>query len=144
MAIKFTPEELAEMAAFDAEVDADDTITPEEWESSVRRDLKAGGRFWSASDRQKAYYQTHKEQFNRNKRNSTNSLARRYGRFGAMIRAERKRSGKTVPEMAKLYRSSVRTWYAIERGECIIRWESVREVLPGIGPTPPGFPQESR
>lgn len=143
MAIKFTPEDLAEMAAFDAEVDADDTLTQEEWESSVRRDREAGAKVWS-NDTRKAYYQTHKEQYNRNKRISVKSLRRRYGEFGDMIRAERKRSGKTVPELAKHYGSSVRTWYAIERGECIIRWESVREVLPGIGPIPPGFPQESR
>ena len=143
VAIKFTPEELAEMAAFDAQVDADDTMTPEEWDASCERDRAAGARFWSTETR-KAYYRSHKAQYDRNKKASLERLAKRYGRFGAMIRAERKRSGKKVPELAEAYGASVRTWYCIERGHTIIRWEAVRRVLPGIGPRPPDFPKETR
>ena len=143
MAIKFTPEELAEMAAFDAEVDADDTITPEEWDSSMLRDLKAGAKLWNTETR-KAYYLAHKEQFKRNTKNSDMNLAKRYGRFGAMIREERKRLGKTGVEMAKLYHTSTSTWYKIERGQCIIRWDEIRSILPGIGPKPSDFPLETR
>ena len=143
MAIKFTPEELAEMAAYDAEVDADDTLTPEEWESSMRRDLRAGARLWS-TETQKAYYQSHKADYARRKKASLERLAKRYGRFGAIIRAERKRSGKKVPELAKAYGVSIRSWYMIERGEVIIRWEAVRRVLPSIGPRPADFPKEVR
>ncbi len=143
LAIKFTPEELAEMAAYDALVDADDTLTPEEWESSMRRDLKAGAKFWSTETR-KAYYRSHRADFDRRKKASLASLAKRYGKFGGMIRAERKRLGKKVPELAEAYGTSVRSWYMIERGEVVIRWEAVRRVLPGIGPRPADFPKEVR
>lgn len=148
---KFTQEELAELAAFDSEVDADDTLTQEEWEASQKRDWEAsaqkaraaGKRVWN-TDFRRAYYKSHREQYAQHKKNSLRRIAQRYGKFGAMIREERKRLGLSARAAAELCHVSQATWYRIEWGQTIIRWEMVQEVLPGIGPKPPDFPDETK
>lgn len=64
----FTPEELAEIAAADAQIEAEFELTLEE-----RREIDAQNRALKMKDRrkaakQRAYYQKHKEEINRKQR----------------------------------------------------------------------------
>ncbi|MBQ7887313.1 MAG: hypothetical protein IJ313_10525 [Clostridia bacterium] len=64
----FTPEELAELAAFDAEVD-DEPLTQEEIEQSRARDKEAkhaakDKRSQKIAENQRAYYEANREKIN--------------------------------------------------------------------------------
>ena len=68
----FTPEELAELAAFDAEID-DEPLTQEEIEESRRRDKEAkhaakDKRAQKIAEGQRAYYAANKEKIAERKR----------------------------------------------------------------------------
>lgn len=166
---KFTKEELAELAKYDAMIDAEDELTEEEIELSDKRDAQvesyqkrqarnkqylrnrerrlAYSKEYNRKNKDRvkawkaAYYQTHKADFKRRRKvcEARNSVV--YSGFGAMIRKERLTIGLKAEYAARAYGCSLTEWYRLERGLKAIDWERVQAVLPGIGPKPKDFPQ---
>ena len=79
----FSAEELAALAAFDAEIDADDELTLEEYAEAAQRDKQAelaarDNKYRSIAAYQRAYYEANKDEIRRRNREYMREYRRRH------------------------------------------------------------------
>ena len=152
--MRLTAEEKAELAAYDAAIDAEDTkMTLEEYEFSIKLDAKAQGKTvrryildlspeeriahrkrWKA-----AWYQSNRSRCDARKRESEKKMIAKNARFGAMLKAARIEAGLSRREVAKMVG---RHYHTIERYEYGINrfdWELFQRLLPNLGPMPEDY-----
>lgn len=157
--MRLTAEEKAELAAYDAAIDAEDTkMTLEEYEFSIKLDAKAQGKTvykyildlspeervahrkrWKA-----AWYQSNRSRCDARKRASEKKMAKRNARFGAMLKAARIEAGLSRREFAKMAGRHYHTIERYEYGMIRFDWELFQRLLPNLGPMPEDYPRRSR
>ena len=118
----FTPEELAELAAFDAEVDAEFELTLEELADARKRDAEAmlerkDRKARSIAEKQRAYYEANKDSIAEKQR---------------AIKDARRAHGYTQREIAKLLGIAQPTLSRWETGAVPANWSLLVGVLPEL------------
>ena len=165
----FTPEELADMAAFDAEIEETFQLTSQEVQVSAKLDRVLSSRYnaeeadrkasWYRKNkkriaaRQHAYYMANKDYHRRRKaewyRNNLEAIHQReaeqkklYAPYGQMVAKARKARGWTQADLGKALGISGGAVCNYEIGYRKLNWERIQAVMPELGPRPEGFPEK--
>ena len=126
----FTPEELAELAAFDAEIDATPPTQQEREECSARDYVFRGLNEGRSFETKRAYYEANREKIAETQRAYREANREKIAEIGAALRRWRLAHFLNQTQLGELIDIGQRTVSYWERGEVPIDFERIERLCP--------------